>query len=199
MSTLIKGKELTLRIGALAKQGKAMVKEIEFLAKCACVEAVATRNCNSINRLRDATRDIGGGALMLWIKKHGPVTYDKASDKFVLNDKKHEAAKEKGEAYQTELEAAKSYAEAAPASMKNPLKFDLDDAVRALIKRAERAMAEAEQDAEAQVDVKSLPKLIEFAATLPIKVKATAGKPAPKSKSSKGRTLTAETETVATA
>lgn len=199
MEAIIKGKELTVRIGTLAKNGKAMVKEIEFLAKCSCIEAVATRNCNSINRLRDATRDIGGGALMLWIKKHGPVSYDKEADKFVLHDKKQEEAKAKGEAYKTELEAAKSYAEAAPQSIKNPLKFDLNDAVRALIKRAQRAETEAADDAKAEVDVTSLPKLIEFAATLPIKVKATADKAASKSKSGKGRTLTAETETVATA
>lgn len=199
MEALVKGKELTLRIGALAKNGKLMVKEIEFLAKCACVEAVATRNCNSINRLRDATRDIGGGALMLWIKKHGPVKYNKDSDKFELHDKRQTEMKAQGEAYTKSLDEAKSYAEAAPASMKNPLKFDLNDRIRALIKAAERAAAEAEQDAEAQVDVASLPKLIEFANTLPVKVKATAGKTASKPSSSKGKSLTAETETVASA
>lgn len=196
---IIKGKELTMRIGALAKQGKAMVKEIEYLAKCACIEAVETRNCNSINRLREATKDIGGGALMLWIKKHGPVKYNKDEDKFELHDTKQKEMKEKGEAYKTELNSAKSYAADAPAFIKNPLKFNLDDAVRALIKRAERAAKEAEEDEKAEVDVKSLPKLIEFANTLPTRIAATAGKAAPKSKSGKGVSLTAETETVATA
>lgn len=200
MDKLLSGKELKIAIGTLKKDAKGWVARIEHLAQSACVEAAKSGNCTAINLLADATKDIGSRAVMRWLEKHGPVKWDKDEDAFVMSDKKYEKAHADVAAYTAEIAKADSYAKAAKPSDSNPFMFDLNDAIHGLVKRTEGAKAKAtEEGATVSIDEATYAKLIELASSLPVKVKATAGTKAPKPKSSKGRTLTAETETVATA
>lgn len=205
MEALIKGAELKKAIGQLKKDAKGWVARIEHLAQSACVEAVATRNCSAINMLADATKEIGSRAVMRWLEKHGPVKWDKEENKFLMSDKKHEAMKAKGEEYAKELAASKSYVQEQTKADSNPfVEFDLRSRIASLIKQAEAKQADDNRKTEATQagkadDFTGLTELKAMLATLPVKVSATAGKTAPKSKSGKGVTLTAATETVATA
>lgn len=195
MDKLLSGKELKLAIGTLKKDAKGWVARIEHLAQSACVEAAKSGNCTAINMLADATKDIGSRAVMRWLEKHGPVKWDKDADEFVMSEKKYQKAHADVPAYTAEIAKAEGYAKAAKPSDSNPFTFDLDNAIRGLLKRSENAKARAtEEGASVTINEATFAKLVELAISLPVKVKATAD-----SKASKGRTLTAATETVASA
>ena len=206
MEKLISGKALTLRIGALKKNAKAWTAEIEFLAKSACVECVNTRNTSSINRLADATKDIGSRALMRWIAKHGPVTWDTEKKQFVLSDTKHKAMSEDVEAYEAELNKAPSYTAEAKESDSNPftsynfearLKSFYEDAV----KRSKDVDRKGKKDKKGNKDnFDGLSKFVSWYTQQPVKMERTVSKkPVAKAKHGKVRKLTAATETVASA
>ena len=197
---LLKGKALSLAIAQLGKDLKQTIATIEYLAKSACVEAVNTGNTTHLNKLADVTQHIGSRALMRWIAKHGPVTYDTESGTFQISDKKREAAKADIAAYTAELEKAPGFVAAAKPSDGNPFKgMDLTARVKSLIKQAKEVMADPERkDAEGN-NFAILSQLETLIANAPVKISATAGKPESKPKHGKVRKLTAETETVATA
>lgn len=200
MDKLLSGKELKLAIGTLKKDAKTWVARIEHLAQSCCVEAAKSGNCTAINMLADATKDIGSRAVMRWLEKHGPVKWDKDADEFVMSEKKYEKAHADVPAYAAEIAKAEGYAKAAKPSDSNPFTFDLNDAIRSLVTRTNTAKAKASEDgATVTVDETVFAKLVELANSLPVKVKPIAENKASKPKSSKGRTLTAATETVASA
>lgn len=203
MTDLIKGKALTLRIGALAKNAKAMVQEIHYLAQCACVEAVETRNVSKINALHKACRDIGVNPLMRWLAKHGPVTWDIAEQTFKFNEDKRKAAEEEGEAYAERLAETPVLTEQKKSDVDAFIAFDLEQRIKSIIAQAEAKQADADRKGKTDKNGKadSFALLTELKTILALAPSKTAKAPVAKAKSSKGKhvKLTAETETVATA
>lgn len=203
MATLIKGKALTLRIGALAKNAKDMVAEIHYLAQCACVEAVETRNVTKINKLYEACRDVGVNPLMRWLAKHGPVSWNMTEQTFEFNEDKRKIAEEKGEAYATELSETPVLTEQKKSDVNAFIAFDLEQRIKSIIAQAEAKQADADRKGKTDKNGKadSFALLTELKTILALAPSKTAKAPVAKAKSGKVKhvKLTAATETVATA